>query len=196
MKPISHVISKDQSLKSIAKDYGTTEERLNELNKVAIKRGLKVGDEIKISDAKEFKAMKRKVLGMNKKLNGMLVKFDSPQATQHLAYNFFTFYRKFAMPMFMNRFQFSMNDENKYGDVYDWNAGGTKKGYYIDALQGMYRLLKDYDANKALMTQDERNAITKTLGEAAFLMVLGLATAWILGFDEEDEDRYQKLSRS
>lgn len=193
MKPISHVISKDQSLKSIAKDYGTTEERLNELNKVAIKRGLKVGDEIKISDAKEFKAMKRKVLGMNKKLNGMLVKFDSPQATQHLAYNFFTFYRKFAMPMFMNRFQFSMNDENKYGDVYDWNAGGTKKGYYIDALQGMYRLLKDYNANKALMTQDERNAITKTLGEAAFLMVLGLATAWIFGFDEEDEDRYQKL---
>ena len=104
-----------------------------------------------------------------------------------------TFYRKFAIPMFTARFQYSQNEENKYGDVYDWQGSGVKKGFYVQFLQSTYRLLTDYNNYAPIMTAEEKQAINKTLVETAMIIALGLVVTYLFGFDMDDPDRFKKL---
>jgi murein DD-endopeptidase MepM/ murein hydrolase activator NlpD len=190
---ITHIFKKGDSLKSIAKEYGLTVDQLKEKNRIEGEIKYKEGDKITISKGSKFKSFKFRVADINKRLNGEVDQFNSAQANKNMFFKLVTFYRKFAIPMFTARFQYSQNEENKYGDVYDWQASGVKKGYYIQFLQSTSRLLTDYNNYAPIMTAEEKEAINKTVIEAAMIIALGLIVTYLFGFDMDDPDRFKKL---
>jgi len=194
MKPIKHTIVAEDTLSTIADTYGITVEELKQKNKtIKSDEDLKNGKEITISKASKFKDFKFRVASVNMRLNGNMSSIDNAQANKYLGYNLFSFYRKFALPMFMERFQASEKEDNKYGEVYDWNAGNTKKGIYISAFQSMRNLLTDYKNYKELMTPKEIGAMKKTLAEIGSILALAMAAIFIFGYEDDDPDRFKKL---
>jgi hypothetical protein len=189
-KPITHTYVAGESLTDIAEKYSTTVDRIKELN---LSDTFEPGDVVKISDAKLFNDYKLKIQGTGKRLNGQIADEDNPRASKYLLYNLATFYRKFALPMFLNRFQADMSKENRWGEVYDFDMGTTTRGYYITAIDATIRMLKDFKATYPTLTEEEKGAIKKVLAEGLMLFALFLVATFLFGYDPGDEDRFEKL---
>lgn len=195
IEPIRHVFSVGDSIDSIAKKYNTTVEDIKKKNDIEDIADVKEGDELIISENTMFNDFKLKVQGVGKKLNGLMDEMDSPQANKYLGWRMFSFYRLFALPMFLNRFQMDTSKQNFGGDVYDFNLGTLTKGYYISAFQMMYRTLKSRGKYLAMATPQEKAALRKVLAEGVTLMLMGLAIGVLFGYDEDDKDRFAKLRK-
>ncbi len=180
-------------ISDIAAKYGITVDELKAKNKIKNLDDLEEGDTILISDAAKFNDYKLKIQGVGMKLNGMSDQYASPQGEKYLAYRLFMFYKKYATSMFLNRFQTDLSKNNRWGHVYDWNLGTTTKGYYITAFQAFTRGLRDMGSYWGVMSTEEKAAMKKVLAEGVFLAVLGMATAFIFGYDPGDEDRFDRL---
>lgn len=189
-KPITHVYAAGETLDEIAKKYSTTVDRIKELN---LSDTFEPGDSIKISDAKLFNDFKLKIQGTGKRLNGQIAEEDNPRASKYLLYNLATFYRKFALPMFLNRFQADMSKENRWGEVYDFDMGTTTRGYYITAIDATIRMIKDFKKTYPKLTDEEKSAIKKVLAEGLMLFALYMVATFLFGYDPGDEDRFEKL---
>lgn len=192
-KEIVHTLEAGDTLDAIAKRYNVEKSDIIDKNKIKDFDSLQVGDQIKISTNQMFTDFKFKIQGVGQKLNGLMTEEDSPQANKYLGYRLFSFYRKFAIPMFLNRFQMDMSKNNRGGDVYDWNLNQTGKGYYITALQSMSNLIRDYKNYSPLMTKEEKIAIKKVIAEGVYLALLAMAVTLIFGYDPGDEDRFEKM---
>ncbi len=119
--------------------------------------------------------------------------YESPEANKYLAWRLFSFYRSFALPLFLNRFQMDTSKENFGGDVYDFNLGTLTKGYYISAWQAMARTIKTGGAYAPMMTSDEKVALRKVFSEGVSLALMGIAVGLLFGYDPDDPDRFNKL---
>ena len=192
-KSIKHKVLAGQTLENIAEEYGISVEELKKKNKITDNRDLETGEELFISKANKFKDFRFRVASVNQNLNGQYDQFEGPQAGKYLIFRAFSFYRKFALGMFLNRFQYSQETDNKYGEVYDWNAGQTRKGFYVSALQSGYKLLTDYQHYAPIMTNQEKGAMRKTFIEGMGFMVMALALGLIFGYEPDDEDRFNKM---
>jgi hypothetical protein len=148
-----------------------------------------------ISSNAKFVDFRLKIQGVGKKLNGMTDTVDSSQANKFLGYRLFMFYKKFAVGMFLNRFQMDTSKDNRGGDVYDWDLGDTTKGYYISAFQGMKKLLRDAKNYWPIMEKEEKVAIKKVIAEGLFLALLGISVTMLFGYDPGDEDRFEKMRK-
>lgn len=190
---IDHVIEEGDTLESLAKKYSTTVEALRAKNKMSGNADLVVGQELIISRGKLFKDFKLKIQGTGKRLNGLVADADNPQANKYLIYNLFTFYRKFATGMFLNRFQADMSKENRWGEVYDWDMGTTTKGYYITGIQSLIKVIKDYKNAYPLLTAEEKTAVKKMTSEVLMIVVFALVLTFLFGYDPGDEDRFDKM---
>lgn len=193
MHKIEHTFTASDTLESIAKEYGTTVEKIKDINDIEDISEVKPGDVITVSNASEFSNFKLTIQGVGKKLNGLIDEFDSPAANQFLGWRLFTFYRAFAIPQFLNRFQFDTSKENFGGHVYDFNLGGLTKGYYISAGQATWKLLKTGFKYWPAMKDEEKAAFRKVFAEGAMLAALGLIAAFVFGYDDEDEERFDKM---
>lgn len=180
-------------LSDIAKKYSISMDELQAKNKVKDLNSIEPGDMILISDAARFNDFKLKIQGVGMKLNGMSDQYGSPQGEKYLAYRLFMFYKKYATSMFLNRFQADMSKNNRWGHVYDWNLGTITKGYYITAFQAFTRGLRDMGSYWGSMSTEEKAAMKKVLAEGVFLAVLGMAAAFIFGYDPGDEDRFDRM---
>ena len=192
--PISYDVQAGDTLESIAKKYYMTAEELKAKNKLATDT-LTEGQTLVISKSKMFNDFKLKIQGVGKNLNGLMSEQDSPQAGKYLAYRLFTFYRKYATSMFLNRFQFDTSKDNFGGEVYDWDMGTTTKGYYIRAFQSMYNTVRQGTKYWQIMTKDEKAALRKVAAEGLYLALLALAVTMIFGYDKGDEDRFEKMQK-
>lgn len=192
-KSTKHEVLEGDTLESISERYGVSVEDLKKKNKITDNRSLEVGEELFISKADKFKDFKFRVASVNQNLNGQYEQYEGPQANKYLLYRAFSFYRKFALGMFLNRFQYSQKENNKFGEVYDWNAGDTRKGFYISAMQSAYKLVTDYNNYAPIMTKQEKGAIRKTMVEGLGFMALALALTAIFGYEGDDEDRFKKM---
>ena len=190
-----HIFQAGDSLASIAKQYNVSEERILKNNEIEDASDIKEGDELIISDNVLFNDFKLKIHGVGKKLNGLLDELDSPIANKYLGWRLFSFYRLFALPMFLNRFQMDTSKQNFGGDVYDFSLGTLTKGYYISAFQAIYRNIKTLGKYAPMMTNQEKVALRKVLAEGMQLMLMGLAIGFIFGYDEDDKDRFAKLKK-
>jgi hypothetical protein len=190
---IDHVIEEGDTLESLAKKYSTTVEALRAKNKISGNADLVVGQELIISRGKLFKDFKLKIQGTGKRLNGLVADADNPQANKYLIYNLFTFYRKFATGMFLNRFQADMSKENRWGEVYDWDMGTTTKGYYVTGVQTLIKVIKDYKNAYPLLTPEEKTAVKKMTSEVLMIAVFALVLTFLFGYDPGDEDRFDKM---
>jgi len=189
---IEYVIKDGDTLESIAKEYNITVEELKAKNKLKTD-SIEEGETLSISEAKLFNDFKMTIQGVGQKLNGMINQTDSPQANKYLAFNLFSFYRKFAVPMFLNRFQADMSKNNKWGEVYDWNTMTTGRGYYIDAFFALKNIILKGNKYLPIMTKREKAALTKTVMEGMYLAILAMSVSLLFGYDPADEDRFEKL---
>jgi hypothetical protein len=192
-KPINHEYAEGETLEELAKKYSTTVAALKALNKISSTNELEPGDKIVISTAKLFNDFKLKIQGSGKRLNGLVADEDSAQANQFILYNLFSFYKKFALPMFMNRFQTDMSKENRWGEVYDWDMGTTTRGYYITGIHSIIKLIKNFKEEYPAMDVEEKTAIKKIMAESMMLLAFALVGMFLFGYDPGDEDRFNKL---
>jgi LysM repeat protein len=190
--PIDYEVQAGDTLESIAKKFNMSPEELKAKNKLP-NDTLEEGRSLIISKAKFFNDFKLKIQGVGKKLNGMIGEEDSPQADKFLMFRLFTFYRKYAVPMFLNRFQFDTSKDNFGGEVYDWDMGIPAKGYYISAFQAMYKTVKDGGKYWNVMTKEEKSSLKKVAAEGLYLALLAIAVTMIFGYDKGDEDRFEKM---
>lgn len=200
---IKHSFEKGDTWEKLAQKYNVTVEELQKRNHDINISELEIGDEIVISKSEKFKSFKLKAQGIGAKLNGQLDELDNPQANKYLMYRLFTFYKRFAVPMFLNRFQAKIPEGGlklKKGkglsaleDVYDWSLNESTKGYYITGMQAMQKILFDAEKYWPLMTADEKVAMKKMISEGVFLAVLGLIAGLLFGYDPGDEDRFEKM---
>ena len=192
--PMDYDVQAGDTLESIAKKYHMSVEELKAKNKLNTDN-IEEGQQLIISRSKNFNDFKLKIQGVGKKLNGLIAEEDSPQADKYLMFRLFTFYRKYAVPMFLNRFQFDSSKENFGGEIYDWDLGTTTKGYYISAFQAMYKTVKDGGKYWNIMTKEEKGALKKVAAEGLYLALLAIAVTMIFGYDKGDDDRFEKMQK-
>jgi len=195
MSNINHTVAKGDTLESLAKQYNTTVESLMTKNKMKKSRKLAEGEELVISKSKKYLDFKFKVYDANVRLNGLTDKLDNPMGEKNLLYNTFFFSRRFITGLVLNRFQFDTSKENYGGDVYNWNTNELTRGFYIDALSAIRKMLKDADYLRHYMTDREKQALRKMLTETAYIISLMLIAAIIFGYDDDDPDRFKKMKQ-
>lgn len=169
-----------------------TKEELMKKNKLKSEK-INEGTNLIISRNKKFNDMKLKIESAANRLNGLTTDLDSPLAEKYLLYNVWTFSRKFIPGMFLTRFQADMSKSNRWGKVYDWNQDTLTRGFYVEGIIGLKKTLKGLDYAKKYMTPEEKIALRKMLAEGIYLAILSLAVGIIFGYDEGDEDRFEKM---
>jgi hypothetical protein len=192
-EPIDHIFTTGDTFESLAKQYNVTVDELKAKNKINTLKDFQPGDTVTISKATKFTNFKMKSQGVQKRLNGGFEELDSPQAEQFLGFRLFTFYKKYATQMFLNRFQADMSKKNRWGHVYNWDLGTTTRGYYITGVLGAIKFLKMGTAYMPIMTAEEKAAFKKITTEGIGLMLLALAVGLLFGYDPGDEDRFEKM---
>lgn len=193
-REVLHTFTAGQTLSEIAKLYNITEEQLKKRSGISSVSELTPGQEIIVGDATEFKRMKLLIQGINKKVTGNLDRFDTAHAEKYLIYRAFTFYKRFATGMFLDKYQTDTTKGNRGGFVYNWDTMTLEKGYYIAAFQNIYALTKSLMKDWALMTDSEKVAMRKVITEGLLLFLLGMVVgSWVFGYDPEDEDRFDKI---
>ena len=193
---VFHSFKLGETLESIAKKYNISVEALKYRSGIESVSNLIPGEEIRVGDASEFKRMKLMLQGVNKKVTGSLDKFDTPQAEKYLLYRAFTFYKRFATGMFLDKYQMDTTAGNKGGYVYNWDTQTLEKGYYIQAFQAIYKLIKSIGRDWAILTPQEKVAMTRVLAEGVLLFLLGMIVgSWWFDWDPEDSDRYKQMKR-
>jgi LysM repeat protein len=188
-----HTVVANETLESLAKKYHMSVEELAAKNKIKTTAALTEGQELIISRNTMFNDYKLKMHAVQKRLNGAMDSLDSPQAEKYLVYRMFTFFKKFATGMFLNRFQTDLSKNNRWGNVYNWELGTPTKGYYISAIQGMYKTLRTGGKYWPLMSKEEKGAFKKVVTEGMMLALMALAVTFLFGWDPADEDRFKKL---
>ena len=193
MTQVKHTYVDGETYEDLAKMYNTTVENLKDYNKVENLSELDPGTEIIISNAKEFKNTRRKLAGINKKLNGYIISIDNPSLSRNLLYKLFTYSRNYATGMFLQRFQFDTDKDNFFGEVYDWDLDTTSRGFYITGTIAIINLIRDFNKYKGLMTANEVVALRQMIFEFAYLFLLSAAIYFVFGYDPGEEERWEKL---
>lgn len=191
--PVDHVLVKGDTLDSIAKQYNMTVEELKLKNKITSLTGTEIGDSLVIARSTELNKIKRVMASSNKRLNGTTTDLDSPAAEKYLLYNLFSFSRKYATGMFLERFQMDTSKENFGGDTWDWDLNESKRGSYIQFLQSSWKLITKYNTYAPLMTDEEKSVMKKVFTEGMLLVLLGVIITYIFGYSVGDEDRFKKI---
>ena len=77
---------------------------------------------------------------------------------------------------------------------YDANLETVQMGYYVRSLLAMKNLFTHYHFNFRNFNDDEIAAMRKTMAEVMIMSITNyLVIGLIFGYDDDDEDRYEKL---
>ena len=144
--------------------------------------GITYNEQGEILVGQKFKDFKNRIHVVMNKQNGAYSKLDQPEMQRYLLGRMITWLKRYFTTMLMNR----------YGKK-RWNIGYGEidQGYYLTAIQGILKFFKT--ANFADMTTQDRKAIIKTSMEVVSLMILMWLASSMFGWDDDDEDRYEKL---
>jgi hypothetical protein len=190
---VYHTYTKGESLESIAKQYGVSVEELKAKNRIKDVIQLEDGQEIIIAKSEYFKQFKNKLQGTSRALFGVYDEFGQPEGNKLILYRMFFFMRKWFTPMFVNRFGMDLSKENFGGSRYDWALGRTTKGYYVEAFQALYKIIKSKGADYQFMTDDQKGAMKKLSAEGLIMITTGLLASMLFGFDDDDPDKWKKI---
>ena len=196
---VYHTVAKGDTLQKLAKQYYVTVEELKAKNKIASDIELVEGDEIVIAKSEGFDLFRNQVQGTSRYLFGAYDTFGQPEANKFLLYRLWVFMRKWFTTMFVNRFgsQVIFTEGKKLPTLvarYDWALGKTKKGYYITGFQFFVDMLKTKGQNIKYMQEDEKVALRKLSAESLFIIASALLVSALFGYDEDDEDKWKKIS--
>lgn len=134
-------------------------------------------------------AFRRRIQGVNKKLNGSYAQFDQLKAEKYSFVRALTFMRKYFMPLFMNRFG---------AKKYDVELGEMVEGYYITTF-GLLRdwvNLKDSLYNRYKrgdLTEEQIYNLKRVMADLAFLMGFVILLALVAGIKDDDDEWLQRM---
>lgn len=144
--------------------------------------GITYDEEGNMLVGEKFKEFRSRIHAVMNKLNGAYSKLDQPEMQRYLAFRFISFLRRYFTSMAMNRF-----------GTKRWNPGYSDidEGYYVTATKALVKLLRYRSTSN--MTPEDKQAWMKFATEMMTLYILGMLTQLIWGWDDDDEDRYEKL---
>jgi len=140
----------------------------------------------------EFKRIRLFIQEKQNILNGVYSIFDQPEGSRYLFYRMYLFLRKFFVTGFMNRFGFS---GSIFKPRYRRNEAteSLEMGYWINTLDAAIQMIRSGGKHMHTMLPQQKRAVYKSLAETAILMIASMVIPSILGWDDDDEDRYEKL---
>lgn len=196
---VNHTYAKGETLEQIAKQYGISVEDLKAKNRISSTLELADGDKIIIAKSEAFDMFRNRVQGVSRALFGAYDKFGQPEGNKLALYRLYFFMRKWFTPMFVNRFGGeAVFEEGKFipkiRSRYDWATGTTRKGYYITAFQSMVKMLSSRGKSIKYLEEKEKIALKKASSEAMFIIVFALMATLLFGYDDDDEDKWKKIS--
>jgi len=192
---VDHIVLEKETIESIAKKYNIEPEKIRKKNNLSSNTEIKPGDSLIIGRSELFNDFKLKSQGAQKRLNGNMTDLDRPQASKFLVFRLFTFYKAFAIGMYMNRFQADMHKDNRLGEVYDYEMGDMNIGWNISVLNAMKKFFTQGPASYKYMTETEKQAFKRLAAEGAQLLLLVLTVTMLFGYDADDEERFKKLAK-
>ena len=140
----------------------------------------------------EFKKTRIFIQEKQNILNGVYSLSDQPEGNRYLFYRMFMFLRKFFVTQLLNRFGYS---GSILSPRYRRNIGteNIEMGYYIQSIKGLIKLIKTMGDHYHFMIPQEKAAMRKVITEMALMTILSILVPWMLGWDEDDEEKYAKL---
>ena len=190
---VKHTYTKGETLEDIAKQYGVTREEIEQRNKIKSETQLDDQEEIIIANSEKFKALKNRIQGVSRRLYGAYDDFGQPEGNLYIGYRMFFFMRKWFTPMFVNRFGMNTSKEDFGGYRYDWATNTYTKGYYINAFQSLYHILRKKNVKYSMLSDPQKAAIKKTAAEGLLTIAFSLIASMIFGFYDDDPDKWKKL---
>jgi len=186
--PIEFVANENDTLDSLATKYNMS---VQDLQDSIGSKTIKPNRQYTINNS-QYKAFRNKFHTVQMKLNGAYDAFDQPEAQRYLAFRFISLMKRYFTTMFVNRFGFSGSIGNARGRM-NYSLGELDEGTYVSVIKSLYRTFKYGTKYWGWMTPEERGAWGKFLMEIGSLAALYLILCPLLGWDPEDEDRFEKL---
>jgi hypothetical protein len=130
-----------------------------------------------------FAQFKMKIQKVNELLQGAYAKENQAEYQRYTNGKLVGFMRRFFAPMLMNRW---MKERANY------SLADYREGYYQTTLRLAMDMIKSHGKNWEYYTLEEKRNVLKTLAEIGYSMLF-LALVSLLGWDDDDEDKYKKL---
>lgn len=143
----------------------------------------------------KFKQKRNEFQRVLDNLNGSFAKDDRPEADRYLAFRYISFFRRYLTSMLMNRLGYSGSLlKGTSRGRYDYVMGDTKEGFYVTFLKLVGNSFRYKFQNIPTMEPKEKAAAMRVFSEIGTLMLMKyVMMPLILGYDDEDEDRFEKL---
>ena len=198
-QPVYHTYIEGETIAQIAKRYHTTEDAVIKKNKLEGKVDqLQPGTELIIATSDKFKRFRNEFAGTSHLLYGAYDAFAQPEGDQYMLYRMFFFMRKWATPMFVNKWGAEVDTSEgiakmKIRERYNWELGKTRMGYYTKTLQTIYELVRSKGDKYNHMTDAEKVALKKTFADTMQMIVYALLVGMLFGYDADDDERWEKI---
>jgi len=188
---VTHDVLPGETLDQIAKKYDVTVDRIKELNRLK-SNDLDEIEQLKISNSEEFKKFRNRVQGVITNIQGAFAKFDQPEANRYVAYRYITFLQKYftrgLLKRFAHRGKFWSPEER-----YDIGTGDSEMGFYVQALSGILRNVRNVGNGAMFMTDEEKKSTMRMVAEAATILINSILIRLLFGFDMGDDDKFNKI---
>jgi hypothetical protein len=140
----------------------------------------------------EFKKIRLFIQEKQNIVNGVFSLADQPEGNRYIFYRMFMFLRKFFVTQFLNRFGYSgsiLNPRFRRNIATE----NIEMGYWLQFAKGLIKLLTTMGDHYHFMVPQEKAAMRKALAEMAILVILSVLIPWMLGWDPDDDEKYEKL---
>jgi hypothetical protein len=135
---------------------------------------------------KKFNEFKNKVHELGNRLNGTYARMDQPEAQRYALFKIASFLKRFFTSMLMNRI----------GATRPSAALGTiSTGYYRSVLQVAKDFMKYGASSMNWMSDEQKRNMLKFTSDMVHQMVLLFILSAIFGYNEGDEDRFEKMRK-
>jgi len=135
---------------------------------------------------KKFNEFKNRVHELGNRLNGTYAKMDQPEAQRYFVFRIAAFLKRFFTSMLMNR----------VGATRPSAALGTvSTGYYRSVLQVARDFLRYGIKNYQWLSEEQKINLLKFASDMAHQMALLFILNVMFGYDESDEDRFEKMRK-
>jgi hypothetical protein len=141
-----------------------------------------------------YKMVRRRVQAINRNLNGSYSNFDKAHGDRYLLQKLITFLKRHFVRMFIARFGYRGNFLQPEAR---WDVGSTSMqiGYYVQSLSTIINGIRTMGRDFKTMTPREKGALKKFMTEFGVVTLAGMLVPLLFGYDEDDEDRFEKLRR-
>ena len=134
----------------------------------------------------EFLTFKMKMLKVNELLQGAYAKLNQPELARYTTGKLAQFMRKYFTPGLMNSFAKTRSNVA---------LGDLRTGYLREGLFALADIVTNFGKNFHLMSEAEKRSMYRTLAAAGY-SVMFMTLLAMLGFDDDDPDRFKKLKHN